>query len=171
MTTIYICRSMEDIAAFIRMFPKACWRNGSLLSVSSDSKLHASLPIALRKQPDTNTISWSTVYIAEYHLQSRPSNYTLGELHPLLDLATVFITFLKHHNAYEKFITQDFQCTVDIQLSELLMDTFGWDDSFEGYEYWDNLDDKWRHLIRNFKLNPNEVIPNLLDILHTTITH
>lgn len=166
MITIYICNSMEDINAFIRMFPKACWSNDSLLNVDNDFNLNRSPPIALYKIPNVNAVTWSTVSYAEHYLQFSYPKYTLGKLQPFLDLATVFTTFLKHHNAYEKYITEDFQYTADIQFSQLLIDTFDWENSFEGYEYWDDLDDKWKALIHDLKLNGNEVIPNLFDILH-----
>ena len=166
MTTVYICNSMEDIAAFIKMFPEACWSNDSLLNVDNDFNLNRSPPTALYKIPDVNAVTWSAVSDANHYLQFDYSNYVLGKLQPLLDLATVFVTFLKHHNAYDEFITQDFQYTKNIQFSQLLIDTFDWEESSEGYEYWDDIDDKWQSLVNNFKLNRNEVIPNLLDILH-----
>ena len=166
MITIYICNFIEDVAAFIKMFPEACWSNDSLLNVDNDFNLHRSPPTALYKVPNVNAVTWSAVSDDEHHLQFNYSNYTLGTLKPLLDLATVFTTFLKHHNAYNKFITQDFFCTNDILFMRLLLGTFDWEESPEGYEYWDDIDDKWRDLVNTLKLNRNEVISNLLDILH-----
>ena len=163
MTTIYLIRTNDDLQEFLQLNPAIIWHSGKPVSYSFQEGLP--FPIALYVNPSYK-LSWNPIASGERDLRNAPNQYKLGTISPILPYGKVFTTFLKHHNAYQEFVDQDFQYTVNIQFSELLIDTFDWGDSFEGYEYWDNLDDKWRALIDTLKLNCNEIIPNLLDILH-----
>lgn len=165
MITVYICNSMEDITAFTRMFPEACWSNDSLLNVSNDFKLHRSPPIALYKTPNVNAVTWSAVHDAEFHLQFSSSSYTLGTLQPLLDLAAVFVTFLKHNDAYDKYINSfDPNCSnnVNLQSSKLISQAFYWHTSYELGCYWEDLNTKWIELLKHFSIDPTTVLTDVL---------
>lgn len=165
MITVYICNSIEDIAAFTKMFPEACWSNDSLLNLDTDFTLHRSPPIALYKRPNVNMVSWSSVHDAESHLQFSPSSYTLGTLQPLLDLAAVFVTFLKHNNAYDKYIDSfdpNFSNNIDLQASKLISKDFYWRTSFGYNYYWRILNYKWEKLITHFNIDPDTVLVNVL---------
>lgn len=162
MTTIYICNSMQDIAAFIKMFPKACWSNQSLLSIDDNNyNLRKSLPIALHKTPNTDTISWSAVHNAAYHLQALPQKYQLGALQPLLDLTTVFVTFLKQNNAYDKYVNNfDPECcdNTHLEANTLITGAFHWPTSPESNNYWQTLNSKWEELLKYFDIDPDTVL-------------
>ena len=164
MTTLYLIRTVDDLHEFLQRNSTITWSHGRPISIN-DFKHRLGPPIALYVSPN-NILSWNPIESGERDLRNEPDKYKLGSTSPILPYGKVFTTFLKHHNAYDDFIDQDFQYTINIQFSQLLIDTFDWEESSEGYGYWDDIDDKWRALIDNFKLNRNEVIPNLLDILH-----
>lgn len=164
MITLYLIRTVDDLHGFLQRNPTVTWCSGRPVTINDfESRLQP--PITLYVSPD-NTLSWNPIESGERDLRNEPDKYKLGSISPVLPYGKVFTTFLKHHNAYDDFIDQDFQYTKNIQLAELLVDTFDWEESPEGYEYWDDIDDKWRDLVNTLKLNRNEVIPNLLDILH-----
>ena len=164
MTTIYLIRTVDDLHEFLQRNPTITWSHGRPISINNfQNRLLP--PIALYVSPN-NILSWNPIESGEQDLQEEPNQYKLGSISPVLPYGKVFTTFLKHHNAYDEFIDQDFQYTKNIQFSQLLIDTFDWEESSEGYGYWDDLDDKWRDLVNTLKLNRNEVIPNLHDILH-----
>ena len=65
----------------------------------------------------------------------------------------LFIHFLKQNNAYEQFMfnlnsrkgyfftpKKFFNYTFD---EDFVSNAFNWDDSLQGYGYWDELEDKW----------------------------
>lgn len=161
----YIINSIADYKLFESYYLSKglVWRNNRPVFDTLDE--HVTLPYALiLTEVSDNNYSYKVAFYRDITAVS--TRYTVSSLPQMLTPVEVFRIFLKHHNAYEKYITQDFQYTVNMQFSQLLIDAFDWEDSFEGYEYWDDLDDKWRILIHNLKLNPNEVIPNLLNILH-----
>ena len=164
MTTIYLIRTIDDFHEFLQRNPTVTWITRRPVTIN-DFENHLRLPIALYVSP-YNTLSWNLIESGERNLRNEPDKYKLGSTSPVLPYGKVFITFLKHHNAYDDFIDQDFPYTINIQFSQLLIDTFDWEESPEGYEYWDDINDKWRDLVNTLKLNRNEVIPNLLDILH-----
>ena len=164
MTTIYLIHTLDDIHKFLQRNPTITWSHGRPISIN-DFENCLQPPIALYVSPN-NILSWSYIESGEQDLRNEPDKYKLGTISPVLPYGKVFTTFLKHHNAYDEFIAQDFQYTKSIRFSQLLIVTFDWEESSEGYEYWDDIDDKWQDLVNNFKLNCNEVIPNLLDILH-----
>ncbi len=164
MTTIYLIRTVDDLHEFLQRNPTVTWGSGRPVTIGSFEN-PSLIPIALYVSPN-NTLSWNPIESGERDLRNKPDKYKLGSTSPVLPYGKVFTTFLKHHNAYDEFITQDFQYTKNIQFSRLFIHTFDWEESPEGYEYWDDIDDKWQDLVNNFKLNRNEVIPNLLDILH-----
>ena len=163
MTTIYLIRTIDDFHEFFQLNPAITWYTG--LPISDSFQKGLPFPIALYVNPSYK-LSWDHIESGERDLRNAPNQYKLGTISPTLPYGKVFTTFLKHHNAYDEFINQDFPFTINIQFSQLLIDTFDWEESPEGYEYWDNLDDKWRALIDTLKLNCNEIIPDLLDILH-----
>ena len=163
MTTIYLIRTNDDLQKFLQLNPAVTWNTGKPVSDSFQKGLP--FPIALYINPGIG-LTWDPIASGERNLRNAPNQYKLGTISPVLPYGKVFTTFLKHHNAYQEFVDQAFQYTKNIQFSELLIDTVDWGDSFEGYEYWDNLDDKWQALIDTLKLNRNEIIPDLLDILH-----
>lgn len=164
MTTIYLVHTLDDLHKFLQRNPTITWSHGRPISIENfQNRLQP--PIALYVSPN-NILSWNPIESGERDLRNEPDKYKLVSTSPVLPYGKVFTTFLKHHNAYDEFITQDFFCTNDIPFTRLLLGTFDWEESSEGYGYWDDLDDKWRDLVNNFKLNHNEVIPNLLDILH-----
>lgn len=163
MTTLYLIRTVDDLHEFIQRNPTATWGSGKPVSIN-DFGSRLLLPIALYVN-SWNRLSWSSIESGERDLQNEPDKYRLGIISPMLSYSKVFTTFLKHHNAYEKFIAQDFSCTTDILFMQLLIGTFNWIRSPEGFLYWNDLDDKWRNLISTLKLNRSEVIPNLRDIL------
>lgn len=164
MTTLYLIRTIDDFHEFIQRNPTVTWGHGRPSSINDlgNRLLH---PIALYVSSN-NILSWNPIESGERDLRNEPDKYKLGSISPVLPYGKVFTTFLKHHNAYDEFIDQGFLYTINIQFSQLLIDTFDWEESPEGYEYWDDIDDKWRDLVNTLKLNRNEVIPNLLDILH-----
>lgn len=164
MTTLYLIRTIDDFHEFIQRNPTVTWGHGRPSSINDlgNRLLH---PIALYVSSN-NILSWNPIESGERDLRNEPDKYKLGSISPVLPYGKVFTTFLKHHNAYDEFIDQGFLYTINIQFSQLLIDTFDWGESPEGYEYWDDIDDKWRDLVNTLKLNRNEVIPNLLDILH-----
>lgn len=164
MTTLYLIRTDDDLHGFLQRNPTVTWSSRRPVTIN-DFENRLQPPIALYVSPD-NRLSWNSIKSGERDLRNEPGEYKLGSISPVLSYGKVFTTFLKHYNAYDEFITQDLQYTKNIQFSQLLIDTFDWEGSSEGYEYWDDLNDKWRDLVNNFKLNRNEVIPNLLDILH-----
>lgn len=163
MTTIYLIRTVDDLHEFLQRNPTVTWGSRRPFTIY-DFESHLQPPIALYVSPN-NILSWNPIESGERDLRNEPNKYKLGSTSPVLPYGKVFTTFLKHHNAYDEFIIQDFQYTKNIQFSQLLIDTFDWEESSEGYGYWDDLDDKWQDLVNNFKLNRNEVIPNLLNIL------
>ena len=164
MTTIYLIRTVDDLHEFLQRNPTITWSHGRPISINNfQNRLLP--PIALYVSPN-NILSWNPIESGEQDLQEEPNQYKLGSISPVLPYGKVFTTFLKHHNAYEKFLPQDFFCTNDLSFIRLLIGTFDWEASLEGFDYWNNLDNKWRILIRDLKLNRNEVIPNLHDILH-----
>ena len=164
MTTIYLIRTGDEFEELLLRNPNLKW--GGVHSVAIRKFLiHHKLPIALFIR-ENNHLSWSSIDDANNRLERFPDKFILGTISPVLPYGKVFTTFLKHHNAYDKFITQDFFCTNDIPSTRLLLGTFDWEESSEGFFYWYQLDDKWRALINTLKLNRNEVILNLLDILH-----
>lgn len=165
MITVYICNSMEDITAFVRMFPESRLSNYQLLGTNNDFNLRKSPPLALYKRPDTVMVTWSTVHDAENYLQFGSSDYTLGKLQPLLDLTTVFVTFLKHSNAYDKYIDNfDPDCSdnTNLQASKLISRAFYWDASSEAYHYWQTLHSKWEELLKHFGIDPTTVLTDVL---------
>ena len=166
MITIYICNSMEDIAAFIKMFPEARWgSDDALLNVGNDFNLHRSPPVALYKVPNVNAVTWGTIRDAKDYLQFNPSCYTLGTLQPLLDLATVFVTFLKHNNAYDKYIDSfdpNFGNNIDLQASILISRAFYWPVSYESGRYWKALHTRWEELLKHFSIDPTTVLTDVL---------
>ena len=164
MTTIYLIRTVDDLHEFLQRNPTVTWGHGGPISINNfqDRLLP---PIALYVGPN-NTLSWNPIESGERDLREAPNQYKLGTISPILSYGKVFTTFLKHHGAYEEYITQNFQHTADVQFAQLLIDTFDWEKSSEGFHYWNKLDDKWRVLINTLKLGYREVIPNLLDISH-----
>jgi hypothetical protein len=164
MTNIYLIHTLDDLHKFLQRNPTITWSRGIPISIEN-FKTRLLPPIALYVSPN-NILSWNPIESGERDLQNEPDRYKLRTISSILPLGKVFTTFLKHHNAYDKFITQDFFCTNDIPFTRLLLGTFDWEGSSEGFFYWDQLDDKWRALINTLKLNRNEVISNLLDILH-----
>ncbi len=161
MITVYICNSMEDIAAFVRMFPESRWGNYQLLGTNNDFNLRKSPPVALYKRPDIAIVTWSTVHDAGYHLQSNPQSYQLGALKPLLDLTTVFVTFLKHNNAYDKYINNfDPECcdNTHLEANTLITGAFHWPTSPESNNYWQTLNSKWEELLKYFDIDPDTVL-------------
>lgn len=164
MTTIYLIRTVDDLHEFLQRNPTVIWSSRRPVTIN-DFENRLLPPIALYVSPN-NILSWNPIESGERDLRNEPDKYKLGSTSPVLPYGKVFTTFLKHHNAYDEFINQNLQCTINIQFSQLLIDTFDWEESPEGYEYWNDIDDKWRDLVNSFKLNRNEVIPNLLDILH-----
>ena len=164
MTTIYLIRTVDDIHKFLQRNPTVTWDSRRPVTINDfESRLQP--PIALYVSPNI-ILSWNYIESGKRDLRNEPDKYRLGSISPVLPYGKVFTIFLKHHNAYDEFMTQDFQYTKNIQFSQLLIDTFDWGESSQGYRYWDDLDDKWRDLVNTLKLNRNEVIPNLLDILH-----
>lgn len=164
MTTLYLIRTIDDLHEFLQRNPTVTWSSRRPVTIN-DFQNRLLPPIALYVSPN-NILSWNPIELGERDLRNEPDKYKLGSTSPVLPYSKVFTTFLKHHNAYDEFIDQDFQYTINIQFSQLLIGTFDWEESPEGYEYWDDIDDKWRDLVNTLKLNRNEVIPNLLDILH-----
>ena len=165
MTSIYICNSIEDIATFIKMFPEACWSNGTLLNVDNDFNLRKSPPVALYKIPNVNAVTWSSVRYAKDYLQFNPSLYTLGALQPLLDLAAVFVTFLKHSNAYDKYIDSfdlNYGNDINLQASKLISQAFFWHVSYESGCYWKALNTEWEKLLKHFSIDPTTVLTDVL---------
>ena len=165
MITIYICNSMEDIAAFIRMFPKACWTTESLLNIGNDFSSYRRPPVALYRIPGTNEVTWGTVRDAEDYLQFNSSTYSRGRLQPLLDLATIFVTFLKHNNAYNKYVhslNPAFSYNGDLQAGKLISQSFYWYTSYESGCYWLDLNTKWEQLLKHFSIDPTTMLTDVL---------
>lgn len=61
-----------------------------------------------------------------------------------------FIGFLIANNAYAKYVENVAcldQACMYTDAEDLIMDAFSWEDTDEGYGFWDDLDDDWRELV------------------------
>ncbi len=59
-----------------------------------------------------------------------------------------FVRFLKENNAYLKYMTNAGYLTdEEIDINDSYFEAFVWDNTPEGYDYWDDLDTDWFDLI------------------------
>jgi hypothetical protein len=63
-----------------------------------------------------------------------------------------FIKFLKKNNAYDKFrinyLNSEYLYCNDIILYNYLYESFSWSKTKEGFNYWNNLNNKWHKYIK-----------------------
>lgn len=77
-------------------------------------------------------------------------------------LYKIFISFLKRKGCYEAFKDYYYNKEKEIpnyhdnlslkqyineEMDDVIMFSFDWDESLEGYDYWDKIDDDWRELV------------------------
>lgn len=79
-------------------------------------------------------------------------NSPVTDPHPELPACIVknrkeFGDFLKSEGAYENFCENfDFDIDLEEEIDDYLISTFIWHTSLQGYEYWENLNAKWKAL-------------------------
>ena len=76
-----------------------------------------------------------------------------------------FISFLKEKGCYESFKDYYYNKEKEIpnyhdnlslkqyineEMDDVIMFSFDWDESLEGYDYWDKIDDDWRELVEKY---------------------
>lgn len=77
----------------------------------------------------------------------------------------IFISFLKKKGCYESFKDYYYNKEKEIpnyhdnlslkqyineEMEDVIMFSFDWDESLEGYNYWDKIDDDWRELVDEY---------------------